>query len=291
MKEQPIRVRYENPFVVIDYNTIMSGQLSAHEIAVYVVLCAYASSTDKSCFPSYQTIGEKAGISRRKAIDVIAALTARELIEKHTQQSGAGDPTSNLYVIKTLAPAQAPTDNSKNSPAAPVDVVENHVENVCNEASGEDSAPEVVQDKHHPNAQDSLPVVQEIHYGSAYPAPELESINQNYLNQNHSIHQPGATAAEIERLKTEIEYDYFEANMPDKLAFLDCLMGAVLTLRHEAAPTDRRLVEQVDSCTVMDFLRDIQGKSFADVRNMTAYLKKLFFEYLKRTEIELAAIS
>lgn len=289
MKEQPIRVRYENPFVVIDYNTIMCGQLSAHEIAVYVVLCAYASSTDKSCFPSYQTIGEKAGISRRKAIDVIAALTARGLVEKHAQKSGAGDHTSNLYVIKTI-PKSAPTDSAD----APGEHVENPVENVCKEASGEDSAPEVVHHKHHPHAPDALPVVQENHHRGAYPAPELESINQNHLNQNHSIHRPPqaerATAAELERLKTEIEYDYFEAHMPDKLAFIDCLLGAVLALRKEAAPYDRRLVEHVDSCTVMDFLADIQGKSFAGVRNMTLYLKKLFLEYLKRTEIELAAI-
>jgi len=52
----------------------MSEDLSVYDKAVYSILCSYASSTDQSCFPSYQTISKKAGRSRRKVIAVIAKL-------------------------------------------------------------------------------------------------------------------------------------------------------------------------------------------------------------------------
>ena len=63
--KKTLQFRRERPFVMVDYAVVMSGQLSVYELAVYLVLCAYADSREGTCFPSYQTIAGKAGCSRR----------------------------------------------------------------------------------------------------------------------------------------------------------------------------------------------------------------------------------
>lgn len=75
-----LQFRRERPLVIVDYAVVMSGQLSVYELAVYLVLCAYADSREGTCFPSYQTIAGKAGCSRRKAIDAVARLNHEAMI-------------------------------------------------------------------------------------------------------------------------------------------------------------------------------------------------------------------
>ena len=40
--KKTLQFRRERPFVVVDYAVVMSGQLSVYELAVYLILCAYA---------------------------------------------------------------------------------------------------------------------------------------------------------------------------------------------------------------------------------------------------------
>ena len=79
--KKSLQFRRERPFVMVDYAVVMSGQLSVYELAVYLVLCAYADSREGTCFPSYQTIAGKAGCSRRKAIDAVARLDHEIMVE------------------------------------------------------------------------------------------------------------------------------------------------------------------------------------------------------------------
>ena len=46
-----LQFRRERPFVMVDYAVVMSGQLSVYELAVYLVLCAYADSREGTCSP------------------------------------------------------------------------------------------------------------------------------------------------------------------------------------------------------------------------------------------------
>ena len=80
--KKTLQFRRKRPFVMVDYAVVMNGQLSVYELAVYLVLCAYADSREGTCFPSYQTIASKAGCSRRKAIDAVARLESPGLIRK-----------------------------------------------------------------------------------------------------------------------------------------------------------------------------------------------------------------
>ncbi|MFR6146193.1 hypothetical protein, partial [Neglectibacter timonensis] len=127
-------------------------------------------------------------------------------------------------------------------------------------------------------------------------APELEELNKPQWNKSHSIPPSPALRRdrerERERVKEKLEYGYFAENMPDKLPFLDKLIAVMLELRREDAPENRRVLEAVDSTVILDFLEEMKEKQRAlmGVRNTSAWLKKVFLEFLWKREAALAAL-
>jgi len=79
--------------------------------------------------------------------------------------------------------------------------------------------------------------------------------------------------------------------MPDKLPIIDCLTDIILALRKEDAPKYRRILSEVDSLAVMEFLDEMKDLSFRDVRNFTAYLKRVFVEFLVKRAADLAMLT
>ena len=242
-----MKIKYDAPFTIIDRAVLMSEDLSVYDKAVYSILCSYANSTDRSCFPSYQTIANKAGCSRRKVIAVIANLEKFGLVEKQEQFNSIGDNTSNLYVVKPMPGAGSSLlpDAQKSLPSA------------CHSP---------------PDACGSL---------------KLYSLNdiQSNDNQPSIIEEDGREVP-----KKRINYDWFEEEMPDKLGFIDSLLGYIFELEREAKPETSRLLATIDELVVLEFLDEIKGRNFVNVKNFGGYLKKMFVEFLRRREIELAAI-
>ena len=111
-----MKIQYDTPFTIVDRAVLMSEDLDVYDKTVYAILCSYANNTDRSCFPSYQTIARKAGCSRRKVISVIAHLERRGLIEKREQFSSIGDNTSNLYIVKPISGASPTPPNADDTP-------------------------------------------------------------------------------------------------------------------------------------------------------------------------------
>lgn len=271
---ETLQVGYESRFIMVNYNAVMGGQLKAYEIAVYVVLCAFASSTKKTCFPSYATLAAKAGCSRCTVIRAVARLEELGYIVKQGQMSRKGDPTSNRYLIRAVVteselPVEKPVEHTVETPT---------------ETMG------VVSDSDHPSLPEIPPVVSDIYQGGIRDRHELNVYNyNNSLNQNHSIF-PSPAGEELDKLKEAIEYKYFENNMPDKLPFLDGLMEAIRALHKEDALENRRLLIDINSCTVLEFMEDMKSKSLSAVRNYSAWLKKVFIEFLRRRDATLACL-
>lgn len=92
------------------------------------------------------------------------------------------------------------------------------------------------------------------------------------------------------KLKEQIEYDYFEENFPDRIGFIDSLLGYMLELRQEGRPDIHRLLGNVDSTVILEFLEEMKGKNFAGVRNVGAYIKKSFAEFLREREVLMATL-
>lgn len=295
-------------FIRLDQETVSSGRLRPSELAVYVALCAFAGGRNRSCFPSYATLAKRAGCCRRTAIRAVAGLEKLGLVVKQEQHSNKGDASSNLYVLLEL---RTPEDCGKllrqpEEPSAPEPGPEPEGEqNIFSENDSPDEAREKpgcgeqakkthMQMCHHRDDTESPPPVQICHHRSDKFAPELEELNKPQRNKSHSIPpSPGPRGErERERVKEEIEYGYFAENLPDKLPFLDKLIAVVLELRREDAPENRRVLEAVDSTVVLDFLEELQEKRQAlmGVRNTTAWLKKVFLEFLWKRETELALL-
>lgn len=288
MNQENFSVRFENRFIMVNYDVIMSGLLTAYEIAVYVTLCAYASNTDRSCFPSYSTLARRAGCCRSTAIRAIARLEELGFIEKQNQSSKAGDSTSNLYTIKTAVTVQKEKPSSEPDSPEQSGRVEKSVDNLLITSEETSDSEGVVCDTDHGGVSDTLPPVYDIHHPGVPDTPELYRDNYKDLyNYPHSIYpRVGARSdAEREELKEAIEYDYFEQELPDRLAFVDLLVEVILSLRHEDKPENRRLLAELDSLSVMEFMDDIKGKDLSEVRNTFAWTRTVFMEFLRRRDL------
>lgn len=276
-----IQVEYENRFVMLNYDAVMGGQLTANELAVYVILCAFASNTDRTCFPSYRTLANKAGCCRRTVISIVARLEELGYIEKQSQPSGAGDSTSNRYIIKSNV-TKAKTESASVLENTNVDnSVDNYVDN-------QSLSVKPVQEVHHSGAPDSPPPVNGLHHRGAGAAPELNIFKYTYFNYPHSSIRAGAGEdGTMDLLKTEIDYEYFETELPDRLPFLDSLIAVILSLRREDKPENQRLLTGIDSCAITEFMEDIKDKDICDVRNLSAWLRTVFMEFLRKRDAQL----
>ena len=113
MKEKTLKFQYQEPFTMVDNAVLMDETIGIYEKLTYVILCAFASNEDNTCYPSYQTIANKTGCSKRKTISSIKALVELGLVEKVERVNKNRENTSNLYTVKTLANA----NKSKKTPS------------------------------------------------------------------------------------------------------------------------------------------------------------------------------
>lgn len=80
-----IEDRRRRPFTILD-NCIFDLGLSCQAIAVYAVLCRYASYNRGRAYPSIDTIAQKAGVGKTTVKKFIAELERQEIImvDRHT---------------------------------------------------------------------------------------------------------------------------------------------------------------------------------------------------------------
>lgn len=74
--------------------------LKAIEKIVYIYLCR-CGNNGGTAFPSYNSIAERCGISRRKAIDAINILESNGFLVKKTRRKSNEENCSNIYELKT----------------------------------------------------------------------------------------------------------------------------------------------------------------------------------------------
>lgn len=101
MSEDKLQDERRRGFYMIDNDIIdkYGAEIGVYGIAVYSFIARYASGKNDSAFPSYQTIADKLGISRPKAVTTINKLVDLGLIKKEKRTDDAGDSTSNLYTL------------------------------------------------------------------------------------------------------------------------------------------------------------------------------------------------
>lgn len=95
---------------------------------------------------------------------------------------------------------------------------------------------------------------------------------------------------EVEKLKVQMEYDYFAEEIPDKLPFVDSVVEILRAIIHAHDESHHELIAKIDSCVVLEFLDLVRGLDFCGVRNFSAYLRTVFIDFITKREVELALI-
>lgn len=268
-QEATMKFRYDVPFAMIDSKILISKYLTIYEKAIYGVLCAHASNNDKSCYPSYNTIAKEAGCSRPKAIETVASLENIGLIRKQEQKNSKGENTSNLYFISIY------TDEAERN---------------LKIRSGE--LPNSGKQELLPGKQKIPPSKCDLPRGKQ-DLPELYSLNNTHYNYNQSIYQLSTDRRTdiqniIERLKTDIEYSYFEIHMPESIDAIDTFLIYIAELIIEDKPENSKLLSEIDSMAILSFLDYIKGKCYAGVKNTKAYFKQMFLECMREDKVLVA---
>lgn len=112
--------------------------------------------------------------------------------------------------------------------------------------------------------------------------------------------QDGPTDFLRGKLRRQIEYDYFEENFPDDLSEIDILIDCMAdmlsapTTRINQIPQERETLKQyidrADAETVRDFLDHMRNHPTKGIRNITAYWRSSFINYLRDRELIKASL-
>lgn len=130
--------------------------MKAHEKLVYIYFCR-CGNNGSNAFPSYNTIAQKCGISRRCAIETVEVLQENNLIAKNfRKRTSSAFQDSNEYIV--LSPSEAQKISEFNALPSEQPAL--------------------------PSAQDAPPLVHEVHHPSAHGAPKKELIKKNYIKKN-----------------------------------------------------------------------------------------------------------
>lgn len=92
------QLRMEVPYFQVP-NDIFELGLTTHEICVYTYLARLGNYGGKA-FPSYQTIADKTGMSKRKAMYCVKELTRRGLLYKEVRRTSRLENQTNVYRVQ-----------------------------------------------------------------------------------------------------------------------------------------------------------------------------------------------
>lgn len=143
--------------LILQYGAI----IGPYGIAIYNVLALHANHDTHEAYPSYQTIAELSGCSRRKVIQTLEVLESHNIVRGEGRMKNDGSPNSNVWVLVDKSLWGAGNKNDR-------------------------LLREVVQDMHYPSESDALPVVNGMHQGSASPAPKQESMNKTNITRERN---------------------------------------------------------------------------------------------------------
>lgn len=180
----------EKDWFWLENETVDRADLTIYEKMTYIVLARHANS-ESTCFPSYNTIAQKAGCSRRKVIDCISSLEKKNLIKKEIRKS-EGDFSSNIYQVMSIKTIDMVTDMHQGSEQCSPKVV-----NSVHRGS-EQHAPKVVNAMHLNNTNNNntnittyslvinrLNEVCNKNYKSS--TPKTKKLIQSRLNENFTL--------------------------------------------------------------------------------------------------------
>lgn len=120
--------------------------------------------------------------------------------------------------------------------------------------------------------------------------------NKNKFNNTQSIYQKEGEIDEVrESLKEQIEYEYFAENCPEDIAGIETIVGFMADMLSspstkisgiiQSREALKAYIDRVDSCTIREFLQAMKGKDMSEVKNVNAYWRSSFINFLRAQEL------
>jgi hypothetical protein len=167
----------------------------------YSCILSHIGAKTQVGFPSYQTIANKCGMTRRKAIECVADLVFLEFVGKKACWHKDGDQDTNNYYVLDMPDikdviAKLLRDDVE-IPKGREWIVKNlqeystatmtkrDYEKLVGERNTGLDAGGVVNEIHHPSEYSSLPVVNTVHQGGEYGSPKTDIVNKTNIKQTY----------------------------------------------------------------------------------------------------------
>lgn len=250
--------------------------------AIFCFIAAYAGK-QKTAFPKVSTITKYLGISTSTYYKHFQQLKDKGYITVCQLRNSKNKYQACLYTLNYSSFNSACNDgNSKNSAS------------YC-------SIPNSVSDK---NQYTEIPCT-EIPYTENYNTVyknNNNNINKNSDYNNHSINSFFVDETIIDKIKNQIEFDYFEEVKADKLTIVNMLaMGIARAIAMNRVKVNdvylsgkalQRFIDNIDSDTIINFLQHLQkAKPKGIIRNEMSYYTQAFFNFAYNLQLSISAIS
>ena len=107
MNQEPIQIKDKRrqPFCIVETQFLMNENLSTCEKMVYIALCSFASARDRECYPSIDSIAQRASCSGRQVRRCLGTLEEGGYIEREFK-----DGRSTTYSILDLPESSSTPD-------------------------------------------------------------------------------------------------------------------------------------------------------------------------------------
>lgn len=122
-----------------------------------------------------------------------------------------------------------------------------------------------------------------------YPAHAKPGTTSTPEKSNSSDGEPyfGYTE-QLEDVKKELNMITLQNICRISLYMVDFLCRCIPVLYDTSFPKDRKLLNQVSSLNIIEFLHHTAGQNYSGVKNMKTYFKTMFLEYLQNKHLLLA---
>lgn len=103
-----------------------------------------------------------------------------------------------------------------------------------------------------------------------------------------------------EKLKEQIDYDYFEENFPDDLSGIDSLLDCMVDMMFvpdtkingvtQSRAALQKYVDKVGSSDILEFIEHMRDKPMRNVKNVSAYWRTSFINFLRERDLILLTV-
>ena len=118
---------------------------------------------------------------------------------------------------------------------------------------------------------------------------------RNTYQVSQSKEDDGQTDEIREKIKEQIEYEYFEDNFPNDILGIDAIVNCMVyvlsnrSTKISGVSQSREALEpyinQVDSCTILEFIEHMRKKDLRGIKNISAYWRSAFINYIRESEL------